>query len=1017
MRHSLPVEHPSCLRIFGAGCLPARMLRAFFVAAVLLLALCKDVRAQDVLTHHYTNDRLGVQTRETTLTPGNVNYAGFGKVFSFPVLGQVYAQPLYVSQYAMADGTTHNVLFVATQRDYVYAFDADGNNPAQGYLWCVSLLGPAENVVLSGDVGIADITPYIGITGTPVIDRAGGVLYVVAKSKTTGGTTQYIQRLHALRLSDGSEMHGPTTIQATVNGSGEGGATVSFSPLRNNQRPALLLASTPQGTSTSTVFIGWGSHGDNGTYHGWIIGYDASDISKQVGAWADTPNGTQAGIWMSGAGISTDGNGNIFAASGNGSFNANTGGPDYGDCAFRLTLNGSSLTAADYFTPANQSSLNVDDNDMGTGAMLLLPNQSGSIPHLAVTADKSGLIHLLNRDNMGHFSTPNNSSVQSFSDGGYSVHNSLTFFNNTLYLAADGAPMRAWTFNPMTEQFSTTPQSQSAANYGCKGCDGGGSSPSVSANGSANAVLWALDNSGYHGAPAVLHAYDAGNLATELYNSTQAANNRDAPAVAVKFTSPTIANGRVYVGGQNAVSIYGLLSTSGAPAPAPTFSPAAGNYTTPQTVTLSDSIPGASIYYTTNGSTPSTGSTLYQGPVQIPLTATLQAVAIASGYTQSPVTLAEYDINGLPPASQTPAPLASLANTYGIYTDGTKFSTGGMDGSGNAYSAALLEPSITYSGVTYDFLPPNGPDVIRPATAPVLSLPTGSYTALDFLGIAMGGGHANRVFIVTYTDGTTTKLIQNMSDWYKPQHFSGEAIALAMPYRDKSSGLRDNRTFQIYQYSIPLDITRIVASLTLPKDANIAILAVTLITAQTQTQTPPSQVSLAASANTYAMYTDATTFTTGGVDAAGNAYSATLLGSSLTYGGTQFAFLPPNQLNGVSGTNAPAISLPGGAYSTLKFLGLAFNGNQPSQIFTVTYTDGTTSSFTQNMSDWYTPQGYSGEAIAQTTAYRNKGSGVSDNRSFNLYEYALPLNSAKTVSSLTLPNNQRITILAVTLTN
>jgi hypothetical protein len=624
-----------------------RLIRT--LSSICLIAFVAGVgfaSAQDVTTWHYNNARTGVQSAETILTPSNVNSAKFGKILSLPVLGDVYAQPLYLHQYQMNDGQLHNVLIVATAEDYVYAFDADGHNPKQGYLWARSLLpGAGETWVLYSDVGTVDIKPNIGIIGTPVIDRAGGTIYVLAKSKTTSGTTQYIQRLHALNIADGSEkLNGPTVIKATVKGLGDGGTIVTFDPFRENQRPSLLLAPTPSAGSGNSVVIGWGSHGDHGLYHGWLIAYDAANISNQVGVWTDTPNGVSGGIWMCGGGPSTDGAGNIFAASGNGKFDANTGGTDEGDSAFRLTLDSSGLTLRDYFTPADQSSLNTSDNDMGTSAVLLLPTQGGPVPHLAVTVDKSGMIHLLNRDNMGHFTSPGNSSRQSFSDGGFSIHNSLAFFNNTLYEGVDGGPVTAWTFNPQTELFSTTPQSTAGSSFGCNGCNGAGSSPSISANGTANAIVWALNNFTYYNRPAVLYAYDATNLANELYDSSQAANNRDAAAVAVKFTTPTIANGQVYVGGRNAVTVYGLLS-NGPLTATPSFSPGGGTYTTAQSVTISDSTPHASIYYTTDGSAPSTGSTLYSGPVQVAKSLTLRAIAIAPGFSQSAVETAAYTIS------------------------------------------------------------------------------------------------------------------------------------------------------------------------------------------------------------------------------------------------------------------------------------------------------------------------------------------------------------------------------------
>jgi hypothetical protein len=534
------------------------------LALLAIVAGASRAHAQDVTTWHYDNARSGVQQNESVLKTSNVNFGTFGKLFSFPVNGDVYAQPLYLSQYQMSDGQAHNVLIVATAEDYVYAFDADGHNPAQGYLWRKLLVGSGETWLSFLDENSDfDIDPNIGIIGTPAVDRTGGTIYVVSRSKTTSGTTTFFQRLHALNIADGSEkLNGPTTIQATVKGLGDGGTSISFNSQIHNQRSALLLTPTPSVGSGNSVFITWASHGDQGKYHGWVMAYDAANIAQQNGAWMTTPNGTDGGVWMSGAGISSDNAGNIFMAAGNGTFDVNTGGSDYGDSAFRLTLGSSGITPADYFTPGNQSTLNGSDLDMGTGAVTLLPTQTGAIPHLAVTVDKAGTIYLINRDHMGGYTTPGNSSLQSFNGGASRNRSSFAFFNNLLYAGFASVPLQAWSFNPQTERFSTTPQSKSGNSFGCS-CNGSGSTPSVSASGTTSGIVWTLDNSGFYHTAAILYAYDAANLATKLYDSTQAANNRDAPAVAVKFTTPTIANGQVFVGGRNAITVYGLLNNGG----------------------------------------------------------------------------------------------------------------------------------------------------------------------------------------------------------------------------------------------------------------------------------------------------------------------------------------------------------------------------------------------------------------------------------------------------------------------
>jgi hypothetical protein len=538
-------------------------LRVAQFTMLVVATRCLLAAGVDVLTFHNDIIRSGIQSHETLLTTANVNSAQFGKILTFAVDGDVYAQPLYVSQYTMADNKLHNVLVVATARDRIYAFDADGNNPQAGYLWERVLLGPGETSVPAADVDTSDITPSIGIIGTPAIDRSTGTIYVVAKSKTTSGSPTYIQRLHALNLADGSEkLNGPKAIQASVPGTGDGGATVAFNPLRNNQRAAVLLAPTPNGVTSGSVFIAWASHGDNGQYHGWVISYDAANVSHQTGAWADTPNGSQGGIWMSGGGLSSDGLGNIFGAAGNGSFDANDGGSDYGDSMFKLVLGQGGLALSDWFTPADQAELDGSDLDFGVGgAPLILPAQPGPVPHLMVTADKQGEIYLLNRDDLGEYNGTANTSIQSFNDGGgFSIHSNLVFFNKALYLAPDGGPASMWTFHPGVGLFSPVASSRSAHTFGCNGCDGGGSNFTISANGQQNGIAWALDYSSYGSGPVVLYAFDASNLSTELYDASQAPNQRDQATVAVKFASPTVANGKVFVGSRNAVTVYGLLS-------------------------------------------------------------------------------------------------------------------------------------------------------------------------------------------------------------------------------------------------------------------------------------------------------------------------------------------------------------------------------------------------------------------------------------------------------------------------
>ena len=783
------------------------------------------VSAQDVTTWHNDIARTGTQTKETILTPANVNSQQFGRVFSFAVVGDVYAQPLYLSQYVMGDGVAHNVLIVATAQDYIYAFDADGNNPAQGYLWRDSLLGSGETWALASDVSTVDINPNIGIIGTPVIDRTKGAIYVVAKSKNvSGGSPVFCQRLHALNIADGTEMlNGPTLIAAELPGTGNGGTTVAFDPMLQNQRAALLLTSTPGVGSGNSVFIAWGSHGDKGDYHGWIMAYDASDISQQMGAWTSTPNGDGGGVWMSGGGTSSDGSGNIFAASGNGLFDANVSGSDFGDSAFRLTLSGTGFAVADSFTPANQLSLDTGDHDMGMSAVLLMPTQTGPLPHLAMTSDKNGTIYLLNRDAMGGFDTPANSSVQTLVTG-YHIHSSAAFFNNTLYLGLDNGPLQAWTLDPATDQLV----SKSASNtiFTTPAYSGGGGTPSISANGTSNGIAWIIQDTQYNSGPAILHAYNAADLTQELYNSQQAANGRDNAAIAVKFTTPTIANGKVYMGGRNAVTVYGGLSVYSLPASTPSIQPASGTYAGPQTVTITDATPNVSIYYTSDGTTPGTSSMLYTGPIQANGSQTIEAIAIAPGTSQSDKAVASYTIKR---STQTQVSLSSVANITGLFADKSIVASNGLDGSGHAFSATQMGSSLTLFGVKFVLGTPGKNDMVSGVRSTAIPLPAGPFNKLLILGTAVHKDLSGVVFTVTYTDGTVARFTQNMSPWTSSKNHSGESIAYTGTYYDTKSGGRVNAKVYLYRYSFTLNSGKTVKTVTVPANAEVVVAAVSVL--------------------------------------------------------------------------------------------------------------------------------------------------------------------------------------------
>jgi hypothetical protein len=503
-------------------------------------------------TYHNDNFRSGSNPNETVLTPANVNVNQFGMLFSYPLDGETLASPLYVPNVTIPGAGAHNVVYVATEHDSVYAFDADGLSGSP--LWQVSFLSPGVTTIPAADAGQDDITPEIGITSTPVIDPASDTLYMVAR--TLEGSV-YVQRLHALNITTGAETLGsPVVIQASVPGTGEGSQSglVPFDSLWENQRAALLL-------SNGVIYIAWASHDDNQPWHGWVMGYNETNL-QQVMVYNVSPDNYGGGVWQSGGGIATDSTGNLFFATGNGDFTANTGGADFGDSILKLSPGGSVI---DYFTPYDQSVMAAQDLDLASAGPVVLVNQPGPNPHLLITAGKNGTVYVINRDNMGQFQSGNDSQiVQSLigilpngtaSQGNFSAP---VFFNNNIYFCAVQDALKA--FQISNGLLSLGPISRSSTTFPGKGC-----SFAVSANGATNGIVWAVqDNYPYIG---TLFAYDAGNLTNELYDSTQA-GARDALGNAQKFSIPLVANGKVFVvsgappgGGssQNMLTAYGLL--------------------------------------------------------------------------------------------------------------------------------------------------------------------------------------------------------------------------------------------------------------------------------------------------------------------------------------------------------------------------------------------------------------------------------------------------------------------------
>jgi uncharacterized repeat protein (TIGR03806 family) len=626
----------------------------FGAAMIALAALASGVQQNfgtPVLTYHNDNARTGANTNETLLTPANVNTNSFGLLRKYEVDGYVYTQPLYYPGLAIPGQGTHNAVFVGTENNSVYAFDADGDAGTNGGLLWHASLGSGIDIVTTHEFGgryhnnvYQDMLPLVGITGTPVIDPATGTLYVDAFTRVVNEAgTNYYHHIHALNITNGMERSfGPVEVAASVPGVGVGssGGVLKFDARQHMQRLALTLAG-------GILYVGYGSAADTDTYHGWLIGFDANNLQLLTNhVFNTTPNATTAqfgphagegALWMGGGGLCVDANTNLYFEVANGSFNADPSlgnGVDYGDSFMKLSTTGNRLAVADYFTPFNQAQMQADDADFGSGAPLLLPDEAGSAehPHLIVGGDKASKIYLVDRDNMGRYNTTNDHQiVQEFNAGAGSFFSTPAYFNHQLYYQGVRGVMKAFT---ITNGFITPrPTSVTKTSF-----SGQGTTPSVSANGSQNGIVWTIQSDGaVRHTPAILHAYNATNLAVELYNSSQLPE-RDNPGNAVKMTVPTVADGKVFVGAQYALSIFG----NGVFLPAPVITPNGGDFINSVVVTLADTESGATIFYTLDGTKPTTNSIRYAGPIAVTTTTNLQAIAIKTGAVSSGVASAAF---------------------------------------------------------------------------------------------------------------------------------------------------------------------------------------------------------------------------------------------------------------------------------------------------------------------------------------------------------------------------------------
>jgi hypothetical protein len=558
------------------------------------LALFQLCSAQtNVLTYHNDNSRTGQNLTETQLTPASVKSTTFGLLYSFAVDGKVDAQPLVVSGLVIS-GSAHKVVFAATENDSIFAFDA----ATGAQYWHITLLKTGETT--SDDRGCGQVTPEIGITSTPVIDLsagAHGTLYAVAMSKDSTGA--YHQRLHAIDLVTGAEQSGsPVDIQATYPGTGDNssGGNVVFDPKQYKERTALIIVK-------GLVYTSWASHCDDRPYTGWTMAYDESTLAQKF-VFNFTPNGNAGALWGAGGGVAADSTGNLYFSTGNGTFDDTlttagfpTGG-DFGNSFVKLApgTSGTSLQALDYWTMYNTNAESSSDEDLGSGNVILLPDvmdASGKIRHLGTGAGKDANVYVFDRDNMGKFDSANNSTLYQELPGGLSGGEfaSPAWFNGSAYYCGVGDVIRSF---PMTSALlASKPSSTSAVAFPYPGA-----SPAISANGSTNAILWAVANT----SPAILYAYDATNLATLLYDSNQAPANRDQFGAGNKYMTPTVANGQVFVGTPSSVAVFGLLPNS-LPPTLTSILPASGRLgrTTDVILTGTNFAAGASLIFSGTG--------------------------------------------------------------------------------------------------------------------------------------------------------------------------------------------------------------------------------------------------------------------------------------------------------------------------------------------------------------------------------------------------------------------------------
>ncbi len=908
-----------------------------------------------VENYKYNNGHTGLDANETILNTSNVNKSTFGKKISYPVDGQIYAQPLYVPNLTV-NGATHNVVFVETENDSIYAFDADQTNSKQA-LWQVSFLLNGATAVSNTDVGCNDMVPSIGITGTPVIDNTTNTMYVVSYSKENGNL---IYRLHALDITTGQEKIGsPTIIQGSVTGTGAGAVNgkIAFNPKYERQRAALLM-------ENGNLYIAFASFCDNPPYHGWIMSYSTSTL-QQTYIYNDSATGAEGGIWAAGGPLVTDSAGNIYYVSGNGDFNLNTtGGVNASDSIVKISPQ---LKVLDYFTPFNQLCLEQADADLGSGGILVVPGTSEFIQ-----AGKEGRIYVLDTGNLGKYTPDPNLSCSATSAerkrididkvqqelppstvGG--VYTTPAYWNGNVYFTGTNDHMKAFSFS--NGNLSTTPTSQAATT---SAFSGGGAIVSSNGTTSGTGIVW-TDNTQGLGVPGILHAYDATDLSKELYNSNMDAG-RDALDSYVKFAAPIVANGEVFVPTAQSLSIFGLLgSTSTQPTPTPVTG-------TPTPVTGTP--------------TPVTGT-----PTPTP--------------TPTPTT----SFNNVGITNDVQPGIGSLDNSRNSYSaDALRTYAGINEGDNTFYNGMVFTWPDTPSGTPDNYVPVG-------QTIPVVTLANANI--LGFLGSSTNGLSSGQATI-NYTDGSTQLFTLGFSDWTlgggkSPISFGNGKLATLL-YRNTATSFQLTTNYVFYA-DIATQLGKTVKSVALPKTTtgggtmhifSIATKQGTITTNPTST-IPYNNIGTSDDSNP----------SSGNFDNV-NSYSAQasqlaglIPGASVNAYDTTFIWpaADPGKANNYLAQGQTIPVSPVNNAQTLAILGAATNGVSQGTA-TITYSDSTTQTFPLSFSDWtlnnatLTPA--AGNQIATAMPYRNAPTGKQVTQTFVFYT-EVGLRAGETIASVTLP--------------